>query len=49
MDRSRTVRRLLPLVPALVFLAVFFLHPLVRMMALSFDAPEGPSPTTRRS
>jgi ABC-type spermidine/putrescine transport system permease subunit I len=42
MDRSRTVRRLLPLVPALVFLAVFFLHPLVRMMALSFDAPEGP-------
>ena len=42
MDRSRTVRRLLPLVPALVFLAVFFLYPLVRMMALSFDAPEGP-------
>ena len=41
MDRSRTVRRLLPLVPALVFLAVFFLYPLVRMMALSFDAPEG--------
>ena len=42
MDRSRTVRRLLPLVPAFVFLAVFFLYPLVRMMALSFDAPEGP-------
>jgi len=42
MDRSRTVRRLLPLVPALVFLAVFFLYPLVRMIALSFDAPEGP-------
>lgn len=42
MDRSRTVRRLLPLVPAVVFLAVFFLYPLVRMMALSFDAPEGP-------
>jgi ABC-type spermidine/putrescine transport system permease subunit I len=36
------VRRLLPLVPALVFLAVFFLYPLVRMIALSFDAPEGP-------
>ena len=42
MDRSRTARRLLPLVPALVFLAVFFLYPLVRMIALSFDAPEGP-------
>jgi ABC-type spermidine/putrescine transport system permease subunit I len=42
MDRSRTVRRLLPLVPALVFLAVFFLYPLVRMIALSFDAPKGP-------
>jgi len=42
MDRSRTVRRLLPLVPAFVFLAVFFLYPLVRMIALSFDAPEGP-------
>lgn len=42
MDRSRTVRRFLPLVPALVFLAVFFLYPLVRMIALSFDAPEGP-------
>lgn len=42
MDRSWTVRRFLPLVPALVFLAVFFLYPLVRMLALSFDAPEGP-------
>ena len=42
MDRSWTVRRFLPLVPALVFLAVFFLYPLVRMIALSFDAPEGP-------
>jgi len=41
-DRSWTVRRFLPLVPALVFLAVFFLYPLVRMIALSFDAPEGP-------
>ena len=42
MDRSRAVRQLLPLVPALVFLAVFFLYPLGRMMTLSFDAPEGP-------
>jgi ABC-type spermidine/putrescine transport system permease subunit I len=41
MDRSRTVRRLLPLVPAIVFLVIFFLYPLLRMMALSFDAPEG--------
>ncbi len=42
MDRSWTARRFLPLVPALVFLAIFFLYPLVRMIALSFDAPEGP-------
>ncbi len=41
MDRSWTVRRFLPLIPALVFIAVFFLYPLVRMIALSFDAPEG--------
>ena len=41
-DRSWTVRRFLPLIPALVFLAVFFLYPLVRMIVLSFDAREGP-------
>ncbi|HEV8615539.1 MAG TPA: ABC transporter permease [Methylomirabilota bacterium] len=35
-------RAWLPLAPALVFLAVFFVYPLVRMIALSFDAREGP-------
>jgi putative spermidine/putrescine transport system permease protein len=33
---------LLPLVPALVFLAVFFVYPLLRMVGLSFGAPDGP-------
>ena len=41
MDRSQTARRLLPLVPACVFLALFFIYPLARMIALSFDAPQG--------
>lgn len=41
-DRSRAVRRVLPLIPALVFLAVFFVYPLGRMIALSFGSPEGP-------
>ncbi len=35
-------RRLLPLAPALVFLALFFVYPLLRMIMLSFGAPEGP-------
>jgi ABC-type spermidine/putrescine transport system permease subunit I len=38
----RAVRRWLPLAPALVFLAVFFVYPLGRMVALSLAAPEGP-------
>jgi ABC-type spermidine/putrescine transport system permease subunit I len=38
---ARRVRAWLPLAPALVFLAVFFVYPLVRMIALSFDAREG--------
>jgi putative spermidine/putrescine transport system permease protein len=38
----RTLRRWLPLVPALVFLAAFFVYPLVRMLALSLAAAEGP-------
>jgi ABC-type spermidine/putrescine transport system permease subunit I len=33
---------MLPLVPALVFIAVFFVYPLLRMAALSFGAPDGP-------
>jgi putative spermidine/putrescine transport system permease protein len=40
--RAWTARAWLPLAPALVFLAVFFVYPLVRMVALSFDAREGP-------
>jgi putative spermidine/putrescine transport system permease protein len=40
--RAWTARAWLPLAPALVFLAVFFVYPLVRMIALSFDAREGP-------
>src|SRR5262245_53436671 len=36
------LRRWLPLVPALVFLAAFFVYPLVRMFALSLAAAEGP-------
>lgn len=35
-------RRLLPLLPALVFLGLFFVYPLLRMVALSFSAPDGP-------
>src|SRR5512134_1247433 len=35
------LRRWLPLAPALVFLAVFFVYPLVRMIALSFEAKGG--------
>jgi ABC-type spermidine/putrescine transport system permease subunit I len=38
----RALRRWLPLAPALVFLAVFFVHPLVRMLILSLGAKEGP-------
>lgn len=41
MRRAGGVRRLLPLVPALVFLAAFFVYPLLRMVALSFGAPSG--------
>jgi ABC-type spermidine/putrescine transport system permease subunit I len=40
--RAWTARAWLPLAPALVFLAVFFVYPLVRMIALSFYAREGP-------
>lgn len=39
---ARALRRWLPLAPALVFLAVFFVYPLVRMLALSVGAPQGP-------
>jgi ABC-type spermidine/putrescine transport system permease subunit I len=39
---ARTLRAWLPLAPALVFLAVFFVYPLLRMIALSFGASEGP-------
>jgi ABC-type spermidine/putrescine transport system permease subunit I len=38
----RTLRWWLPLAPALVFLAAFFVYPLVRMLALSLGAAEGP-------
>ena len=40
--RGRSARRLLPLVPALVFVTAFFVYPLLRMVALSFGAPSGP-------
>jgi putative spermidine/putrescine transport system permease protein len=40
--RAWRTRAWLPLAPALVFLGVFFVYPLVRMIALSFDAREGP-------
>jgi ABC-type spermidine/putrescine transport system permease subunit I len=39
---ARALRPWLPLAPALVFLAVFFVYPLVRMLALSVGAPQGP-------
>lgn len=39
---ARALRRWLPLAPALVFLALFFVYPLVRMLALSVGAPQGP-------
>lgn len=38
----RALRRWLPLAPALAFLAMFFVYPLVRMLALSLEAKEGP-------
>ncbi len=40
--RLGALRPLLPLAPALVFLGVFFVQPLARMVALSFGAPAGP-------
>jgi len=40
--RAWALRRWLPLAPALVFLAVFFVYPLARMLALSLEAKEGP-------
>lgn len=40
--RLGSLRPLLPLVPALVFLGVFFVQPLARMIALSFGAADGP-------
>ncbi len=40
--RWGALRRLLPLVPAFTFLAVFFVYPLLRMIGLSFGAPGGP-------
>jgi putative spermidine/putrescine transport system permease protein len=40
--RARALRQWLPLAPALAFLAVFFVYPLVRMLALSMEAKEGP-------
>jgi putative spermidine/putrescine transport system permease protein len=39
---GRALRRWLPVAPALVFLAVFFVYPLVRMLVLSLAAAEGP-------
>ena len=39
---ARALRQWLPLAPALAFLAVFFVYPLVRMLALSMEAKEGP-------
>jgi len=39
---ARALRQWLPLAPALAFLAVFFVYPLARMLALSMEAPEGP-------
>lgn len=40
--RWGTLRRLLPLAPAFTFLAVFFVYPLLRMVRLSLEAPDGP-------
>lgn len=40
--RRDAVRRLLPLAPAFVFLGIFFVYPLARMVGLSLDAPGGP-------
>jgi putative spermidine/putrescine transport system permease protein len=39
---ARALRRWLPLAPAVVFLVVVFVYPLVRMLALSVGAKEGP-------
>jgi ABC-type spermidine/putrescine transport system permease subunit I len=39
---ARALRRWLPLAPALAFLAMFFVYPLARMLALSLEAKEGP-------
>jgi ABC-type spermidine/putrescine transport system permease subunit I len=39
---ARALRQWLPLAPALAFLAVFFVYPLARMLALSMEAQEGP-------
>jgi putative spermidine/putrescine transport system permease protein len=41
-ETAWALRRWLPLAPALVFLTVFFVYPLVRMIALSFGAKDGP-------
>jgi len=38
----RMLRRWLPLAPAVVFLALFFVYPLLRMLALSLASEEGP-------
>lgn len=37
----RRARQWVPLAPALVFMAVFFVQPLARMVMLSFDAADG--------
>lgn len=39
---ARALRQWLPLAPALAFLALFFVYPLARMVALSMEAQEGP-------
>jgi len=39
---ARALRQWLPLAPALAFLALFFVYPLARMVALSMGAKEGP-------
>lgn len=41
-SRWEALRRLLPLAPALAFLLAFFVYPLLRMVGLSLQAPDGP-------
>lgn len=39
---AAAIRRLLPVLPASVFLLLFFVYPLGRMVALSLQSPDGP-------